>query len=210
MLPATIGLLLGWNVRATSARQRAWQGLSAGVLLATGFSIIVALAAILFSLVAHAIFRLLPFLMVALAVALVVAGVLMYLDRFAVGLSTGAVASRVRALGIGSVGTLLAAGAAYGFAALSCTLPMFVALLAEMGGAGWTGTATVVVMFAAGVTVILAGVGVGTALWRGTMERLIRTVLPYVDRVSGVIVVAAGLWIGYYWLFGPGRWLTGI
>lgn len=208
MLPATIGLLLGWNVRAAGPGQRAWQGFTAGVLLALGFSLIVALAAVLFALVAHAIFRVLPLLMVALAVALVIMGVLMYLGRFAIGLSTGAVASRVRALGIGFVGTLIAAGAAYGLAALSCTLPMFIALLAEVAGAGWTGTVTVVVMFAAGVAVILAAVGVGTALWRGTMERAIRVVLPYVGKASGVIVVAAGLWIAYYWLFGPGRWLA--
>lgn len=210
MLPATIGLLLGWNVRVAGARQRAWQGFSAGALLAVGFSVIVALAAVLFALVAHAIFRVLPLLMVALAAALVIVGVLMYLDRFTIGFSTDAVASRVRALGIGSVGTLVAAGAAYGLAALSCTLPMFIALLAEMAGTGFAGTLTVVVMFAAGVTVILTGVGVGTALWRATMERLIRAALPYVGRVSGVIVAAAGLWIAYYWLLGPGRWLTGI
>lgn len=208
MLPATIGLLLGKSQARGGMGRRAWQGLMSGVLLALGFALVVALAAVLFALVAHAIFRLLPPLMVMLAVALVVMGVLMYLDRLAIGLSTDAVSSRVRALGGGFVGTLLAAGAAYGLAALSCTLPIFIALLAEAASAGWTGTVEVVLMFGLGVGLILTAVSVGTALWRGAMERLIRAVLPFVAKVSGIIVIGAGLWIAYYWVLGPGRWLA--
>lgn len=209
MLPATIGLLLGWNTADAGRRERAGQGFIAGVLLALGFSLVVTLAAILFALVAHAVFRILPFLMVILAVALIAMGVLMYLDRFRSGLPTDGMARRVRTIGDGSLGmTLVAAGAAYGIAALSCTLPIFIALLAEAGSVGWTGTVTVVLVFAVGVAVILTAVGVGTALWRGAMEGTIRASLPYVGKASGIIVGAAGVWIGYYWLFGPGQWLT--
>lgn len=208
MLPATIALLLGRQAGSARIGERAWRGGVAGILLALGFSLVVAVAAVLFSLVAHALFRVLPFLMVALAVALVAMGVLMYLDRLAIGLSTGAIASRVDALGGGFVGTLVATGAAYGLAALSCTLPIFIALLAEVAGAGLAGTVGVVVVFALGVSLVLVSVSVGTALWRGAMERAIRAVLPYIGKASGVIVVAAGVWIAYYWVLGPGHWLA--
>jgi cytochrome c biogenesis protein CcdA len=208
MLPATIALLSGRADTGAGLGERAWRGGMAGILLALGFSLMVAVAALLFSLVAHALFHVLPYLMVVLAAALVAMGVLMYLDRLAIGLSTGTLARRVDALGAGFVGTLVAAGAAYGLAALSCTLPMFIALLADVAGRGAGGTVGVVVMFAVGVSLVLVAVSIGTALWRGAMDRAIHTVLPYIGRVSGAIVVAAGVWIAYYWLLGPGHWLV--
>jgi cytochrome c-type biogenesis protein len=209
MLPATIGLLLGWNATPAAPARRAWQGFGAGLVLAFGFSFVVALAAALFAVLAHAVFRILPLLMVALAAGLVAMGVLLYLDRPGIGLSTDNMARRVRALGAaGPFAALVAAGAAYGLAALSCTLPMFIALLAEAVSGRWAETALVVLSFAAGVALVLVAVGVGTALWRTAMERTIRSALPYVGKVSGIVVVAAGLWIAYYWLIGPGRWLA--
>lgn len=207
MLPATIGLLLGGRGATGGLGERVWRGLVAGILLALGFSLVVAVAAVLVSLVAHALFRVLPFLMVVLAFALMAMGVLMYLDRLAIGLSTDAVATRVRSIGVGFAGTLVAAGAAYGLAALSCTLPLFIALLAEVASTGLAGTAAVVLAFAIGVGLVLTTISVATALWRGVMERAIRAILPFIAKASGAIVVAAGIWIAYYWLFGPGRWL---
>ncbi len=208
MLPATVALLLRGQDGSARLGERAWRGGVAGILLALGFSIVVAAAATLFSLVAQTVLRVLPLLMVALAVALVAMGVLLYRDRWAIGLSTGALARRMDAIGGSFVGTLVAAGAAYGLAALSCTLPIFIALLAEVAGAGLAGTVSVVVVFATGVALVLVAVSVGTALWRGAMERTIHGVLPYVGRASGVIVVFAGLWIAYYWVLGPGHWLA--
>lgn len=207
MLPATIGLMLrqGGESRGPSGRLR--YGIAAGLSLGLGFSLIVAIVAVVFAVVARAVLHMLPVAMVVLSVALVIMGVLMYLDRFSIGFSTDGVSERVRGLGVGFMGTLVAAGAAYGLAALSCTLPLFIALLAEVTLAGWAGTLAIVLAFAIGVSLVLTAIAVGTALWRLAMERAIHAVLPYIGKVSGAIVVAAGLWISYYWLLGPGHWL---
>jgi len=207
MLPATIGLMLGRRLNAVGVSGRLAQGVGAGLSLGLGFSVVVAVIAVAFAIVAHAILHILPLVMVALAGALVIMGVLMYFDRLAIGLSTEGFSERVRGLGVGLFGTLTAVGAAYGLAALSCTLPLFIALLAEVASAGWASTVEIVLAFALGVSLVLTAVAVGTAVWRMAMERAIRAALPYIGRVSGVIVVAAGLWISYYWLLGPGHWL---
>lgn len=204
MLPATIGLLLGrWGTGpATGGLRRLAQGLLTGAMLWAGFSVVVVAAALGFHLFTHAVFGALRPLMWALAVLLLAVGVLMFLDRPIAGPRVGSMAERVRGIGGGSVVTLAAAGAAYGLASLSCTLPLFVALMAETTGGALVLTVTA---FVAGVAVVLLAVAVGTTLWKSAMERVIRAALPYVMRVSGVIVVLAGLWLGYYWSLGPGR-----
>ncbi|MCL6597042.1 MAG: hypothetical protein K6V73_12685 [Firmicutes bacterium] len=208
MLPATIGLVLGQGGgdRRPPPQSRIAQGIGIGLSLGLGFSVVVALIAVLFGLLARPILRLLPAAMVALAISLVVLGILFALNRLSIGLPTQTLSESVRSWGVGPSGTFVAVGAAYGLAALSCTLPLFIALLAEVAGTGWEGTLAIILAFAVGESLVLTLVAVGTALWRLAMERAIRVVLPYVGRVSGIIVAGAGLWILYYWTLGPGRW----
>ncbi len=203
MLPATIGLLLassrltlrGWSGRLL-------EGVVSGAMLWAGFTAVSVAAALLLQLFAHALFGALRPVMWTLALALLVVGVLMLWDRPVAGLDVGAAAERVRGLFGGSVLALVAAGAAYGLASLSCTLPLFVAFVAETAGGAAVLT---VAAFVTGVAVVLVPVAVGTTLWRTAMERVLRRALPYVTRAGGAIVVLAGLWLGYYWSLGPGR-----
>lgn len=92
-------------------------------------------------------------------------------------------------------------GVAYGLTSLSCTLPLFLVVV----GTAVTGTALGSVLmfasYAAGMGTILTALAVAAAFSRSGLARSIRGLLPHVSRVSGLLLVAAGVYVVYYWAF---------
>jgi cytochrome c-type biogenesis protein len=98
-------------------------------------------------------------------------------------------------------------GVAYAVASLGCTLPVFLSVVG----------ASLAVSGPAAATVVLAAYGVGMGavmmtvalLAGGARDRLIkalRRTLPRMQRISGALLVVAGIYLSYYWLrilFGP-------
>jgi cytochrome c biogenesis protein CcdA len=91
-------------------------------------------------------------------------------------------------------------GASYAVASLSCTLPVFLSFVA--GTAGRTNLASGVATFgafAAGMATVLTALTVALAFARTSLVRHLRRVLPYVDRISGLLLVLAGAYLIWYW-----------
>jgi threonine/homoserine/homoserine lactone efflux protein len=51
-----------------------------------------------------------------------------------------------------------------------------------------------------GMGAVLMGVTLGAALFKGAVARALKQVVPYVERLSAVLLIAAGGYIVYYWL----------
>jgi threonine/homoserine/homoserine lactone efflux protein len=47
-------------------------------------------------------------------------------------------------------------------------------------------------------------VTIGTALFRGMVEKLLRRAVPYVHRTSALFLIGAGVYLVYYWVFVSG------
>lgn len=96
---------------------------------------------------------------------------------------------------------MVAFGAAYAVASLSCTLAV---LLAVIGAA--LATSSVVLLFGvflaygADASTILLLLSVSTALAGGALERGMRRLARVVTRVSGAILVLSGLYLIAYWV----------
>jgi len=91
-------------------------------------------------------------------------------------------------------------GAAFGTASISCTLPIFLAVVGLSTRSpnvisGWS----VFVAYAAGMGVVLTAVAVALATSREVLVRQMRGILPYVERIGGLLLVVSGLFIMYYW-----------
>ncbi len=91
-------------------------------------------------------------------------------------------------------------GLAYGLVSLSCTLPVF---LAVMGGSLTAGSlvsgAGQFVSYGLGMTSVLLVLTLALALFkRGAVSRL-RGVVPYVQILSAILLVLAGAYIVLYW-----------
>lgn len=101
-------------------------------------------------------------------------------------------------------------GVAFGTASISCTLPIFLAVVGLSTRSpnvisGWS----VFVAYAVGMGVVLTAVAVALATSREVLVTRMRSLLPYVERIGGSLLVASGLFIMYYWgillSVGPGQ-----
>jgi hypothetical protein len=101
-------------------------------------------------------------------------------------------------------------GAGYALASLSCTAGPFLAVTGSSLREGSALTvATVYAAYAAGIALVVGVLAVAVALASGAMIDRMRRVLPYVNRLSGAILIPVGLYVAYYgWyelrLFGGG------
>jgi cytochrome c biogenesis protein CcdA len=96
----------------------------------------------------------------------------------------------------------------YGIAALSCTLPLFLAALIPALGGGWTSVVRLIASFGGGTAVILVGFGLATLFVRDGLLRAIRTVGPWLNPALGLVIVGAGGYLLWYWVSGPGHFLA--
>lgn len=93
-------------------------------------------------------------------------------------------------------------GVGYAVASLSCTLPVFLSVVgASLGGAAALARSTMFVAYAVGMGTVLTSIAIAAALARGGIHRALRKFLPYASRVSGLFLMAAGLYLIYYWTF---------
>ena len=97
------------------------------------------------------------------------------------------------------VGSMFGYGVGYAIASLSCTIGPF---LAVTGSALRSGSALDGVLayaaYAAGIALVVAVLAVAVALASSASIDRMRQVLPYVNRISGAVLLAVGLYVAYF------------
>jgi hypothetical protein len=94
------------------------------------------------------------------------------------------------------LGAMLLFGVGYGAASLGCTLPLLLALVgASLGGA----KLTAFVAYGIGMALVLTALAVLVALARESAARFVRPALPYMGRIAGLLLLASGGYLLYYW-----------
>ena len=93
-------------------------------------------------------------------------------------------------------------GVSYGLASLSCTLPLFLAVLGVGAGlsSGFLETLGQFLLYAAGMGSVIMVLTLGMAVARTVLLRWMRAALPYVGVVGAWLMVVAGTYIVFYWL----------
>jgi cytochrome c-type biogenesis protein len=93
-------------------------------------------------------------------------------------------------------------GVSYAIASIGCTLPLFIsATLTSFTSKGAVSGVLLVLAYGAGMALVLTALTVTLALARGGLLAVLRRMMVYVDRVAGVFLVLAGLYLVYYWIF---------
>ena len=92
-------------------------------------------------------------------------------------------------------------GAAYGAASLSCTLPILLGITGTVMSGGVLNSAANFTAFALGMGTVFTALAVAAALSGDGLAQHFKRILPYINRISGVLVTAAGLYVTYYWGF---------
>lgn len=202
LLPAYLSRQLADGQRPGSAAA-AGRAFGVGALATLGFLLVFASAGSAMALGARALTRVFPW--VGFVVGLLLAGFgLAVLVGRQPGLHLPQLGRRGRASRLR--GEFLF-GIGYGLASLSCALPLFLATL----GTALTGSLLTSVLsfvaYALGMGTVLTLVALAAALSRHGLARALRRLLPYVERASGALLFAAGVYVTDYWavdLWRPG------
>lgn len=206
LLPASLAWVGGSVVTAPHPMIRLGQGLSAGLLMAVGFTAVVAMLALLVHALGVVLTPVLYPVMVVLGGGLILGGVLVALGLFHFPLDRWV---RLERMPRGRQGwTLVVAGVVYGVAALSCTLPLFIAAFVPALTAGSGTFVGLLAAFGAGTAVILVGVSEVVLFARDATLRAIRRMGPWLNPLLGLVVAGAGGYLLYYWVWGAGHFLA--
>ena len=92
-------------------------------------------------------------------------------------------------------------GLSYGTASLSCTLPIFLAVLGvSVAGTSFLTSVGQFLLFALGMGLVIMVLTLGMAVFKGAMVGALRKALPYIQPVGSWLMVVAGAYIVFYWL----------
>ena len=98
-----------------------------------------------------------------------------------------------------TVSAMFVYGVAYAMASIACTLPLFsVTLFGNVDDDGWWSGVLHVLAYGAGMALIVSALTVTLAVANTSLLGLLRRGSHHVDRVAAVLVVAAGLYLVYY------------
>ncbi len=99
----------------------------------------------------------------------------------------------------GSVLALYGYGASYAVASLSCTIAPFLAVTGLVsGGTGIRAGVLAFVAYGLGMGLVVGLLAMLVAFAREATVRRTRAVLPWISRLSGAFLLAAGLYVTYY------------
>ncbi|MBI4339534.1 MAG: cytochrome c biogenesis protein CcdA [Chloroflexi bacterium] len=216
MLPAYLGLYLGnregnalpagpGGRTAAAVPMQVARALLVSAAVTAGFVLVFGGAGILISAASRLVVQLVPWLAVGIGLVLIVLGAAMLGGRhLAIGLGAR-VASRFGNPATVSLRGFFLFGVAFAIASLSCTLPIF---LVVVGGTlavpGFLPAALQFVLYALGMGLIVLVLTLGIGVFKGALVSRFRQLAPYTERLGGLLLVFAGGYIVYYWLFKGG------
>lgn len=191
MLPAYLGFFLGTGETRAPVRTPVVAGS-----VAAGFLVVFAVSGGLISAGLSSVVDAIPWLALAVGAGLVVVGVAQLAGRRLLPSVPGPGRARKE----GSVGGMFVFGMSYAIASLSCTLPIFLSLIAGVAATGdvWTSFAAFMA-YGAGMATAVTGLTFAVAGGRQTVVAKLRSLTKYLDTISGVVMTIAGGFIMWYW-----------
>ena len=205
MLPAYLGLYLGGSEEAAeniSPAQNLAKALLVGSSVTAGFVVLFGAAGAVMSLGARSfVVGVLPWLGLVIGVALALAGSWMVGGgKLYTGLAAQA-ASRMGDPGKTNVKGYFIFGLSYGTASLSCTLPIFLAVVGtSLAVSSLAASLGQFLLYALGMGFVILALTLGIAFFKQAMVGALRKALPYVQPVGSWLMVVAGAYIVFYWL----------
>ena len=203
MLPAYLGLYLGSGVAGENpgSLRQLTQALLVGAAVTAGFIVLFGVAGTLIGFGASFVVNYIPWIGLIIGVLLTLTGAwLVGGGKLYTGIAAQA-ASRIGNPGQVSVKGYFLFGISYGVASLSCTLPIFLAVLGlSAADTNFLNTVFNFLLFAVGMGLVIMVLTLGIAFFRTAMVGGLRRALPYIQPIGYWLMVLAGTYIIFYWL----------
>ncbi|MFZ4372547.1 MAG: cytochrome c biogenesis CcdA family protein [Mycobacterium sp.] len=195
MLPAYLTLVI--DPQGSSQLTAVSRALAATAAMALGFLAVFGSFGLLTVSVASTVQRYLPYVTLVIGVALVGLGIWLVSGREI--RMPNMVGNSGRWAPTARLGSMFGYGVGYAIASLSCTIGPFLAVTGSSLRNGSPAQGVLVYLaYAAGIALVVGVLAVAVALASSSLVDRMRTVLPYINRISGLILIVVGLYVAYY------------
>ncbi|MBN7387819.1 cytochrome c biogenesis CcdA family protein [Mycobacteroides abscessus] len=196
LLPVYLALVVRGPGAEIGKSQALARAVIATVVMAGGFVAVFTVFGLLTVSVASVIQRYLPFVTVVFGIGLVILGLWLLAGRDIIALMPKVLDANAPTTRLGS---MFGYGVGYAVASLSCTIGPFLAVTSTTFESGSLFDGVMVYLaYASGITLVVGTLAVSTALASTMLLKAMRRALPYLNRVSGAILIVVGAYVGYY------------
>jgi len=211
MLPVYLGFFLGSDEAGSGDRvARLARAISVAIVVSLGFVAVFGAAGLLLNLgiQAEAFATVVPWLAIAIGAGVMILGIAMLRGfTFYVRVPGVRAAKRER-----TMQSMFLFGITYAIASLSCTLPVFLSLVTANFAqqSVLAGTLTFIV-YGLGMATVLTVLSIAMAMGRDSIVTRMRASARHLNRVSGMVLLVAGIFIVWYWatILGQGAGAAG-
>ncbi|MDR0476698.1 MAG: hypothetical protein LBH14_01990 [Desulfobulbaceae bacterium] len=204
MLPVYLSLYLGTGEREImllSPWRRFSRALWVALVVTSGFSVIFLACGLIVASGGLALMHFIPWFALVAAASLMIAGVWMLSGQSLTLPGIGKIAATIGDPRDITTRGFFLFGLAYGLASLGCALPIFLALVGGAIAAGGSSLAArQCLVYVAGTGCILIILTMAIAFVKQGMVGVLRKILPHSQKLTALFLLAAGVYIIYYWL----------
>ena len=201
MLPAYLSFFIELDDESETSSTRVPQALVSALAVAAGFFVVFVGLGFPINAGVTSIYRWMPWFTIVIGLALVALGVATLAGyRLKVMLPRLDRGGRDR-----TFGSMFVFGLSYAIASLSCTLPVYLAVVVgHTRRENLLSGVLALLSYVAGMAVILVSLAVAIALARDGIVHRMRSLVQYVDRVAGMLLTLVGAYLVYYGVYAIG------
>ena len=197
MLPAYLSYYLGLEQETPNTRtdQIVLRAIAVGAAMTAGFVVVFGILGLILDPVLNSISDKLPWVTMVLGLGLIFVGVRMLAGKeISVRLPKISRAPEQRELV-----SVFVFGISYALVSLSCTISLFIAAISTVvTQENWITGIGAFVAYGLGMGVVLMVLTLAIALARQGIVKKMRGILPYIGRISGGLLILAGMYVTYY------------
>ena len=203
MLPAYLGLYLGsdQSAGASGPTRQLGRALVVGGTMTAGFVLLFAAAGLAIAAGSQPLVSIFPWVGLAIGGILAVAGAWMLRGGKMYAGAAQRLASNIGDPARSGIRGYFLFGFSYGIASLSCTLPIFLAVVgSSLATAGPVGAVAQFVLYGLGMGLVIMTLTVSLAVFKSALAGPLRRSQRLIEPAGAVLMLVAGSYIVYYWL----------
>jgi cytochrome c-type biogenesis protein len=196
MLPAYLGYFIGLDDGEIDRRTALRRALVIGGVVSAGFLVVFGITGAVIVAGLRSIATYLPWVALIVGLGLFVLGVALLRGHY-LNLRLPQMKGVRREH---KYGAIFMFGVSYAIASLSCTLPIFLSLVAgTFTQSSFFGGFAAFLAYGAGMSIVLLGITLTMALGKDSLVKRLRSASKHVNKISGVVLIIAGSFIVWYW-----------
>lgn len=203
MLPAYLGLYVGTGQadERPPVHKRLLKGISVSAAMSLGFLVLFGTAGVIISAGAQSVVEIFEWLGLIVGFILVMAAAyIMSGGKLYTAFATQT-AAKIGDPRDSTMKGYFLFGLSYATASLSCTLPIFIALIsASLATGTFVDAAGQFIVYALGMGFVITVLTLSLALAQNQVSSGLKKVLPHTSAISSVLLLLAGAYIVFYWL----------